>query len=159
MIDCWLHKNYGEEADSSLEADNLVQEWWQSMIQHIPALRRSTQQFPDWSPPGTLTQAGLKNILRTLFVWLSWIHEDVGHSAAAYVYNPVYTPMNVPADGVGVPALSWTFNALAYRGFAFLHRSVLMDEPPAFWFEGCDSCRQCFTHFQDTLAELGRSDP
>ena len=84
-------------------------------------------------------------------VWVSWIHEDVGHSAAAYVNNPIYTPMCVPEDGVGVPLRSWVFNAMAYRGFVFLHRSVLLDEPPAFWFDGNVESRKCLETFQDSL--------
>merc|ERR1719162_2515848 len=76
-----------------------------------------------------------KHDLRTLMVWLSWIHEDVGHSAAAFVYNPVHTPMAVPMDGIGVPLASWAFNVLAYRGFVFLQRAVLLGQPPDYWFD------------------------
>jgi hypothetical protein len=88
-------------------------------------------------------------------VWVSWIHEDVGHSAAAYVNNPIYTPMCVPEDGVGVPFRSWVCNAMAKRGFVFLHRSVLLDEPPAFWYDGNVESRKCFETFQDSLRSLG----
>jgi hypothetical protein len=161
LISCWLQAHYGkdDEVEKKIASDGLLQAWYGAIIDHLPALKSATKENPEWAAPGKLTLRTLKNVLRTLFVWLSWIHEDVGHSAASYVYNPIHTPMNVPTDGVGVPALSWTFNALAYRGFVFLHRSVLMDEPPAFWFEGKDATRQCFTDFQESLAHLGRSDP
>jgi hypothetical protein len=155
MIGCWLDKNYGE---GGLEEDTLAQGWWQSMIKHIPSLRRATVTSPDWAGPGALTKDTLRRVLRTLFTWLAWVHEDVGHSAAAYVYNPVHTPMCVPEDGEGVPIHSFVFNALAYRGFVFLERAKLLDEPPSFWFGG-QGDNQCFASFQDALRELGRSDP
>ena len=63
--------------------------------------------------------------------------------------------MCVPEDGVGVPLRSWIFNAMAYRGFVFLHRSSLLDEPPNFWFDGNAVSRKCFNHFQDSLRSLG----
>ncbi|CAK0803230.1 unnamed protein product [Prorocentrum cordatum] len=155
MIGCWLDKNCGE---GELEEDTLAQGWWQSMIKHIPSLRRATATSPDWAGPGALTKDALRRVLRTLFTWLAWVHEDVGHSAAAYVYNPVHTPMCVPEDGEGVPIHSFVFNALAYRGFVFLERAKLLDEPPSFWFGG-QGDNQCFADFQDALRELGRSDP
>merc|ERR1711920_963117 len=104
------------------------------------------------------TRTTLRNVLRTLFVWLAWVHEDVGHSAAAYVYNPVHTPMCVPEDGVGVPLKSWAFNALAYRGFVFLHRAALLDEPPDFWFDGNADAKTCFSSFQESLRQKGQED-
>lgn len=108
-----------------------------------------------------------------LMVWLSWIHEDVGHSAAAFVYNPVHTPMAVPMDGIGVPLASWAFNVLAYRGFVFLQRAVLLGQPPDFWFDKpkctgswmtkkCSTPvddRKCFIDLQVSLTDLGAHDP
>merc|ERR1719382_2131198 len=144
------------------------------MVQHLPALSRATKSNPDWAPAKKPDFLSLKRVLRVLLVWLSWIHEDVGHSAASYVYNPVYTPMNVPEDGVGVPFKSWVFNVLAYRGFVFLERAVLLDKPPTHWFdtETCsgfmwwrtcetpetDKGLQCFENFQKDLRALGDTD-
>mmetsp|Transcript_8685 Transcript_8685/g.24438 ORF Transcript_8685/g.24438 Transcript_8685/m.24438 type:complete len:697 (-) Transcript_8685:121-2211(-) len=161
LVDCWLRANYpeGNELDSGLAQDGVLQAWWRSMIDHLPSLKLATQENPEWASSGTLSASALRHVLRTLFVWLSWIHEDVGHSAAAYVYNPVYTPMCVPEDGVGVPLKSWAFNAAAYRGFVFLHRSTLLDEPPDFWFDGNEETRQCFADLQAALRQLGQSDP
>ena len=98
------------------------------------------------------------NVVSTIATWVSWIHEDVGHSAAAYVYNPIHTPMCVPEDGVGIPLRSHAFNVAAYRGFVFLHGSVLLDEPAPHWFAGNKKDKTCFTKFQDALKELGAND-
>jgi len=163
LVTCWLEANFLEDGDGGLDGsigkDKVLQAWWKSMIDHLPSLKRATEKNPEWANPGALTMDSLRHVLRTLMVWLSWVHEDVGHSAAAYVYNPVYTPMCVPEDGVGVPLVSWAFNALAYRGFVFLHRAALLDEPPDFWFDGDIICKKCFTDFQETLRELGKTDP
>eukprot|EP00662_Eupelagonemidae_sp_cell21_P049689 gene49689-34188_t len=104
-----------------------------------------------WQDINNLT---LINVLSTLMTWLSHVHEDVGHAAAAYVFrdksekfetgckvfgtqdgprrfpllllfNPVHTPMCVPEDGVGIPYASFLFNVAAYRGFVFLDRADL----------------------------------
>lgn len=66
--------------------------------------------------------------------------------------------MCVPEDGVGIPLRSHAFNVAAYRGFVFLERGALLDEPPSFWFSADSNDRQCFTTFQDELRELGASD-
>merc|ERR1712129_61524 len=99
-----------------------------------------------------------RHVTRTLFVWLSWVHEDVGHAAAAYVYNPVHTPMAVPEDGEGVPLSSWAFNTLAYRGFVFLNRAKLLETAPEHWFDKDREDMKCFIDFQEALRELGRTD-
>ena len=46
--------------------------------------------------PRRVSRARVRDALR--------IHEDVGHSAASYVYNPVYTPMCAFASDVNRPA-------------------------------------------------------
>jgi hypothetical protein len=157
MITCWLKASYGmEDLESSMVGDKELQAWWKSMIDHLPSLKRTTKQNPEWASTDKLTFTSLKHV-QTLIVWLSWIHEDVGHSAASYVYNPVYTPMCVPEDGVGAPLYSWVFNAVAYRGFVFLCRAELLDEPPD--FDGNEGCRTCFADFQKTLRQLGAENP
>ena len=30
----------------------------------------------------------LVKVVSTVMVWVSWIHEDVGHAASYFVYNP-----------------------------------------------------------------------
>jgi len=165
-VKCWLSKHYSSR--SGVGGDGLANQWWASMVKHIPALKRTTQTTSSWAS-SQLTERALENVLPTLMVWLSWIHEDVGHSAAAYVYNPVHTPMQVPADGVGVVAPSFLFNTLAYRGFVFLNRAKLLGSAPDFWFdqEVCTGhlwwrkCttpkadKQCFTNLQNSLRALG----
>jgi len=161
LVRCWLEAHFKDTeggAAAAVENDGVLQAWWKSMIDHIPSLKRATQLRQDWADPGKLTVDSLAHVARVLMVWLSWIHEDVGHAAAAYVYNPVYTPMCVPEDGIGVPAASWSFNAVAYRGFVFLHRATLLEEPPDFWFDGNDGCGQCFAIFQNKLRALGKED-
>eukprot|EP00913_Durusdinium_trenchii_P035549 g33267.t1 len=119
-------------------------------MEHYGQLRRATEEDSAWASAelNKLDVEQLVRVLSTLMVWVSWIHEDVGHSAAAYVWNPVYTPMCVPEDGVGVPLRSWLFNAVAYRSFVFLHRSTLLDEAPEFWFGNAES-KKCFQTFQE----------
>jgi len=163
MIQCWLDRNYGhgDQGKEALAADDLVQGWWRLMKRHIPSIRRSLQEVPEWAGgvgDQTITPVALKRVLRTLFVWLSWIHEDVGHSAAAFVYNPVHTPMCVPADGEGVPLAAFNFNVAAYRGQVFLDRAKLLDSPPPFWFGHGTNDAQCFQDFQSSLRHLGRND-
>lgn len=169
MIECWLNAHYVSE--DALAQDATLQKWWASMIKHLPSLQRSTKEHPEWAS-NELTSSALKNVLRTLFVWLSWIHEDVGHAAASYVYNPIHTPMCVPKDGIGVPLRSWAFNVVAYRGFVFLNRAVLLDKPPEHWFsqpictgswpmKKCQPAvddKRCFLDLQDALKALGSND-
>eukprot|EP00928_Gymnodinium_smaydae_P017859 TRINITY_DN16819_c0_g1_i1.p1 TRINITY_DN16819_c0_g1~~TRINITY_DN16819_c0_g1_i1.p1 ORF type:complete len:738 (-),score=156.08 TRINITY_DN16819_c0_g1_i1:201-2360(-) len=160
LVACWLRahaKDKSGDAEAFVANDKLLQAWWRAMLAHVPSLRRATESNPEWASR-ELTAASLRRVLRTLMVWLSWIHEDVGHSAAAYVYNPVYTPMCVPEDGVGVPLKSWNFNVAAYRGFVFLNRAKLLDDPPAFWFDGNSACEACFYDFQESLRQLGAND-
>lgn len=156
-VECFLEAEGMDE--DFIKADSHLKDWWHSLVFHLPSLRRATEKTPSWSGSGSeASRSQLIRVLSTIMVWVSWIHEDVGHSAAAYVNNPIYTPMCVPEDGVGVPLRSWVFNAMAYRGFVFLHRSVLLDEPPAFWFDGNLESRKCFETFQDSLRSLGETD-
>jgi len=155
LISCWFD---AEGLRGSVESDPVLKAYWKSLIDHLPSLKLAVQRHPSWASHD-VTEDSFKHVARTIMVWLSWIHEDVGHSAAAYVYNPVYTPMCVPEDGVGVPMPSWVFNSVAYRGYVFLHRAELLDPPPDFWFDGNAGTRQCFTNFQEALRRLGREDP
>jgi len=116
--------------------------------------------------------ASLKRVLRTLIVWLSWVHEDVGHSTAAFIYDPVHTPMFVPSDGVGIPMAPLTMVTNTYRSFVFAERAALLDEPPEYWFEhkkckktflfmkSCNDAvddKACYTDFQEELRLLSTS--
>merc|ERR1712048_1147386 len=155
LVGCWLDIHY--EDDSHLRKDTLLAEWWSSMVKHLPSLRKAIKLNPDWVQEGAdqLTKEGLRRLLRTLLVWLSWIHEDVGHSAASFVYNPVYTPMCVPDDGVGVPLASYTFNVAAYRGFVFLERAVLTGESPTYWFD-TEECSGFWWWYKCSTPKPGR---
>ena len=82
----------------------------------------------------------------------------VGHSASYLVYNPTLTPMQVAADGEGIPLNPVSFNTDAYRSFVFLERAPLLDPPPDFWFDAAAGDRQCYTNFQHALRTLGDSD-
>lgn len=166
MARCWIDKNkkeLGKIGDN--EKDKLLKQWWANLETYLPAFNRakttSDPLLKAWLNGGKLTKETLVNVVRTVMVWVSWIHEDVGHSAAAYVYNGIHTPMCVPEDGVGIPLRSFAFNAAAYRGFVFLHRATLLEKPPAYWFngvEGKDGDKQCFVDFQDSLRSLGETD-
>jgi len=175
LIDCRLTSHYGQDGGAALAADGALQAWWTNMVSHMPALKRATKLNPEWASLSQPTYKDIKNVMRVLIVWLSWIHEDVGHSAASYVYNPVHTPMCVPEDGVGVPARSYLFNVAAYRGFVFLERAALLDSDlPTYWFdtEECsgwgwwrrcytpanDPGLKCYLNFQNELKLLGQED-
>lgn len=179
LLSCWIDLHYPPDEenaasqDQQIANDTDIQNWWSEMTKHLHPLKRAADLNPEWVS-STPTANGLRHTLRTLLVWLSWIHEDVGHSAASYVYNPVYTPMCVPEDGVGVPLASYSFNVAAFRGFVFLERAVLLDDPPSFWFDsvqcdgfwwwrkcttpGSDKSLQCFKRFQESLETLGKED-
>lgn len=174
LYDKFIECRLNQFTDETLGHDVAVQAWWKAMVKHMPAFNRATVKNPEWASADVVTMASLRRVLKVLLVWLSWIHEDVGHSAASYVYNPVYTPMNVPVDGVGVPMRSYIFNVAAYRGFVFLERAALLDEPPSFWFdsEEChgvwwwrtcstpptDPGLKCFTDLQNSMKALGDHD-
>ena len=102
--------------DQALADSAAVQAWWRDLQLYLPALKRAVDRDAvsasfsatcgatnscGWVGMEVLTKDGLRQLARTMMVWLSWIHEDVGHAAAAFVYNPVHTPMCVPEDGEG----------------------------------------------------------
>lgn len=165
LVECWFTSNFPNDySDDEIKNDATIQAWWASMVKHLPALQRAVAttegSLKDWAknPAAGPTRQMLKNVMRTIMVWVSWIHEDVGHSAAAYVYNPIHTPMCVPEDGHGVPLASFAFNAAAYRGFVFLERAVMLDAPAPHWFDQTANDKKCYTDFQDALRALGNSD-
>jgi len=116
-----------------------------------------------------LTKERLKKVLGTLMLWVSWIHEDVGHAMAAFVYDPVHTPLFVPADGVGIPIVPLAFMVGVHRFFVFVERPKLVDAPPDHWFtkktckkhmflftkcERVADDKKCFTTMQAGLQAL-----
>lgn len=167
MVRCYVAKNYpgnNAQTEAAIAGDAALQKWWGDMQAHMPALSRAVNR-PDapakfeggFRGMVTLDKEGLVQVAKILMVWLSWIHEDVGHAASAYVYNPVHTPMCVPEDGEGIPMVSFLFNTAAYRGFVFLERAKLLGEAPKHWFG--DNDKVCFTDFQAGLTALGATDP
>lgn len=164
MANCWIDANFpGKLSDAEMQQEDTLKQWWESLKKYLPAFKRSMETedplLKPWGNGGVLTRQALVNLLRTVMVWVSWIHEDVGHSAAAYVYNPIHTPMLVPEDGIGVPLASYAFNVAAYRGFVFLQRAALLDAPPDYWFSSKAGDKKCFTNFQNELRKLGDTDP
>eukprot|EP00929_Paragymnodinium_shiwhaense_P048058 TRINITY_DN24356_c0_g2_i2.p1 TRINITY_DN24356_c0_g2~~TRINITY_DN24356_c0_g2_i2.p1 ORF type:complete len:874 (-),score=129.15 TRINITY_DN24356_c0_g2_i2:326-2947(-) len=145
FLECWLGEAYDEVTDEALQKDAHLAEWWSALVTRMPALKRAMVETPSWagkSGPYVLTVGGLKAVLRTILVWVSWMHEDFGHSMAAFVYNPVYTPMFLPKDGVGVPLFPLLKAVSYHRNFVFLERPKLMDEFPgqhgSYYHTGCD---------------------
>lgn len=141
----------------------------------VHALAATLDRTPTTANPAlleglpALNAKALRNVLRTVMVWMSWIHEDVGHSAASLVYSPIYTPTFVPEDGVGIPVVPLNLALTAYRNFVFVERAKLTDTAPPFWFDRklCEkymvvfnTCTKkkddklCFTDFQDKLKQL-----
>lgn len=82
----------------------------------------------------------LVRVLRTLLVWVSWVHEDVGHAAAAFVYNPVHTPGFVPSNGEGIPIAALAFRVAAFRNFVALERPKLLDRASDMLFLNHTAC-------------------
>jgi len=134
--------------------------------QAVPQDSKEVPQAPVGPVPDVAT---MKRVLRTLIVWLSWIHEDVGHSSAALIYNPVHTPLFVPDDGVGIPMVPLAMVINVYRSFVFVERAALLDAPAEYWFEhkkckktflflkSCDDAvpdKTCYTDFQEQLKQL-----
>jgi len=157
MINCWVAKNYNNDWNDII-TDSLVLEWWSKMMKYLPSLKQAMMQHPDWITNGDLTQESFTRVISTIMTWVSHIHEDVGHSAAYFVYNPIHTPMMVPADGIGIPLSSFAFNTNAYRTFVFLERSKLLEEPGSFWFDESANDKVCYTDMQDTYAGYGDDD-
>jgi hypothetical protein len=114
LMTCWFQANYGDEWPSLVLKDKRIKSWFESLKKHLPSMGRGET---------TLTMESLLRVTSTLMVWVSWIHEDVGHAAASFVYNPVHTPMMVPTDGHGVIYRPFRFNINAFRQFVFLQRS------------------------------------
>jgi len=157
LIECWIDQNY-PTGTPSLTDDPTMQAWWLSLQQHMPSVARTLADDPAWLSDGTLTREALVRLTSTIFTWVSWIHEDVGHSASYLVYNPTLTPMQVASDGVGIPLNPVSFNTDAYRTFVFLERARLLDPPPDFWFSAASGDRTCYVTFQDALRALGAND-
>ncbi len=157
MIECWVDKNYGGNWDD-LTNDTLVQGWWEGMKTYLPSMAQAMSQHSDWISGGALTQESFTRVVSTIMTWVSHIHEDVGHSASYVVYNPIHTPMMVPADGIGVPLNAFAFNTNAYRTFVFLERAKLLEEPATFWFDDAAGDSVCYTDMQDTYRGFGQTD-
>ncbi|GMH87678.1 hypothetical protein TL16_g10935 [Triparma laevis f. inornata] len=155
MIECWVDANYANWDE--VVNDAMIIDWWTSMMDHLPSMKQAVDQHSEWISGGALTRESLTSVVSTIMTWVSHIHEDVGHSAAYVVYNPVHTPMMVPADGIGVPLNSFAFNTNAYRTFVFLERAKLLDDPAEFWFSGSED-KKCYTDMQDTYRGFGATD-
>merc|ERR1712072_1501953 len=100
MIECWITANKVELG--AIKDNELLKKWWANLEKYLPAFQRAKAHEEDdlktWLEGGKLNRKTLKHLLRTVMVWVSWIHEDVGHSSAAYVYNGEHTPMCIPED-------------------------------------------------------------
>ena len=157
LIGCWVAANYADAA--TLLADAKMAAWWADLQQYMPAISNTLESDGDWLNGGTLTMDVLVKVVSTVMVWVSWIHEDVGHAASYFVYNPTLTPMCVADDGVdGVPLNTVALNVNAYRTFVFLDRAKLLDPPPDFWFSDASGDRVCYEAFQSSLRKLGDDD-
>jgi len=157
LLECWVDENYGGDWDL-VTGDAMINNWWTEMKLYLPSIAQAVKQHPDWIDNGDLTRESLTKVVTTIQTWVSHIHEDVGHSAAYVVYNPVHTPMMVPLDGIGIPFNSFAFNTNAYRTFVFLERAKLLEEPAEFWFDATTNDKQCYTTMQDTYRGFGAND-
>ena len=99
MARCWIDKN--REVLGDIGKNKLLKEWWSNLEEFLPAFQRAKNHsavggargfdmrkdklLKGWLDGGKLTEETLVKVVRTVMVWVSWIHEDVGHSAAAYV--------------------------------------------------------------------------
>ena len=156
LLNCWVGKNGGWD---SILQDPLTIEWWTRMRTALPSISRAIDVDSAWISAGVLNRDSFTKVVSTIMVWVTHIHEDVGHSASYVVYNPVITPMQVPADGIGVPFNSFAYNTNAYRTFVFLERAKLLETPPDFWFiEGTQLDKSCYTDMQATYTNWGATD-
>ena len=82
LIDCWFNKNYPSGyTDAEIAGDTLLNEWWDLMVSHLPALQRAIDptkpgyraDLSTWATKSKPTREQLKNVMRTLMVWVSWI--------------------------------------------------------------------------------------
>lgn len=101
-------------SDRDLEGDKPISKRETSMSQE--ELQQLLQKLPPLNVE-TMTQ-----VLRTIFLWTSWIHEDVGHAWASFVYNPIHTPGFVPEDGRGIPSPALVYRVAMFRNFVALER-------------------------------------
>mmetsp|Transcript_23988 Transcript_23988/g.66384 ORF Transcript_23988/g.66384 Transcript_23988/m.66384 type:complete len:210 (-) Transcript_23988:411-1040(-) len=142
--------------------DEYMQAWWTALQQFMPAVQQTLADDPAWLGGGgaSLDRESLIRLTSTVFTWVSWVHEDVGHAASYFVYNPTLTPMAVSAheEEPGIPLNPFALVVNAYRTFVFLDRAKLLDPPPDWWFDGVAEDKQCFLNFQVALRDLGDND-
>lgn len=108
--------------------------------------------------PDDVPELGVESLVRvlsTLLVWVSWVHEDVGHASAAFVYNPVHTPGFVPSDGRGIPVAALAFRVAAFRSFVALERPKLFDRASDMLFANHTRCtKSAKTSFTSCRSEV-----
>lgn len=125
----------------------------------LPSINHAILVNPIGISNGELNRDSLTKVVTTIMTWVTHIHEDVGHSASDIVYNPTITPMQVPADGKGVPFNSFAYNTNVYRTFVFPERAKLLEEPAEFWFdEKAKADKICYSNMQNTYRAWGATD-
>ena len=102
-------------SDRDLEGDKPISKWRETSMS-----QEELQQLLQKLPP--LNVETMTRVLRTIFLWTSWIHEDVGHAWASFVYNPIHTPGFVPEDGRGIPSPALVYRVAMFRNFVALER-------------------------------------
>lgn len=157
-------------SDRDLEGDKPISKWRETSMS-----QEELQQLLQKLPP--LNVETMTRVLRTIFLWTSWIHEDVGHAWASFVYNPIHTPGFVPEDGRGIPSPALVYRVAMFRNFVALERNKLVDPIDSKMFSTtiCNpvvgpyswtSCQNevdgvlanAFTTFQKKLRQLGQQE-
>lgn len=157
-------------SDRGLEGDKKSSKWREASMS-----QEELQQLLQKLPP--LNVETMTRVLRTIFLWTSWIHEDVGHAWASFVYNPIHTPGFVPEDGRGIPSPALVYRVAMFRNFVALERNKLVDPIDSKMFSTtiCNpvvgpynwtSCQNevdgvlanAFTTFQRKLRQLGQHE-
>ncbi|CAJ1439532.1 unnamed protein product [Effrenium voratum] len=114
------------------DQDALLSLRWRNSKAQKTAEQQSQAELPEAAPAAVeeLPEVSVENlarVLRTLLVWTSWIHEDVGHAWATFVYNPIHTPGFVPLDGKGICTPALIYRVAAFRNFVAVERNKLSD--------------------------------
>lgn len=158
------------DSDQDLEGDKPSSKWRETSMS-----KEELQQLLQKLPP--LNVETMTRVLRTMFLWTSWIHEDVGHAWASFIYNPIHTPGFVPEDGRGIPLPALVYRVAMFRNFVALERNKLVDpiDNKMFSTTICNpvvgpyswtSCQNevdgvlanAFTTFQRKLRQLGQQE-
>lgn len=155
LIKCILANHMPKR--SYIIKDEMINKWFKTMQMYIPSFNQSISENNKFYKNNILTYDDLIETTSTLMLWVSLIHEDVGHSVSSFIYNPEYTPLVLLKDNFDIPIYIESIIITAYRSFVFLERNKLLDKPFDYWYDN-DQDKYCFTDLQTKLKDLSIND-